>query len=151
MKEKRARVDDALHATRAAIEEGVVAGGGVALLRAQKCLDAFKATGDESVGVEIVRRACEAPLRMIAANAGLEGAVVVQEVKKLKGNMGYDAATEEYVDMLKAGVIDPAKVVRIALQNAASIASLMLTTECMVSELPKKAASHIGAKGYDEY
>jgi chaperonin GroEL len=141
MKEKKARVEDALHATRAAVEEGIVAGGGVALLRAQSALDDLKLSGDEAIGVDIVRRACEAPLRQLVDNAGLEGAVVVQEVKKLKGSMGYDVATHEYVDMIKAGIIDPTKVTRTALQNAASIAGLLITTECMVTEIPEKKES----------
>ncbi len=138
MKEKKARVEDALHATRAAVEEGIVAGGGVALLRAQAALDDLKLSGDEAIGVEIVRRACEAPLRQLVDNAGLEGAVVVQEVKKAKGANGYDVASGEYVDMIKAGIIDPTKVTRSALQNASSIAGLLLTTECMVTEIPEK-------------
>jgi chaperonin GroEL len=137
MKEKKARVEDALHATRAAVEEGVVAGGGVALLRAQKALDKFEATGDEAVGVRIVWSAMEAPLRQLVANAGMEGALVVQEVKKAKGSIGFNVATGEYTDMIAAGILDPAKVTRSALQNAASIAGLLLTTECMVSEIPE--------------
>jgi chaperonin GroEL len=141
MKEKKARVEDALHATRAAVEEGIVAGGGVALLRAQAALDDLKLTGDEAIGVDIVRRACEAPLRQLVDNAGIEGAVVVQEVKKAKGSNGYDVATHEYVDMIKAGIIDPTKVTRTALQNAASIAGLLITTECMVTEIPEKKES----------
>jgi chaperonin GroEL len=138
MKEKKARVEDALHATRAAVEEGIVPGGGVALLRAQVALDDVKASGDEAIGVDIVRRACDAPLRQLVDNAGLEGAVVVQEVKKQKGANGYNVATGEYVDMFKSGIIDPTKVTRSALQNAASIASLLLTTECMITEIPEK-------------
>ena len=138
MKEKKARVEDALHATRAAVEEGIVPGGGVALLRAQVSLDDVKASGDEAIGVDIVRRACDAPLRQLVDNAGLEGAVVVQEVKKQKGANGYNVATGEYVDMFKSGIIDPTKVTRSALQNAASIASLLLTTECMITEIPEK-------------
>ena len=138
MKEKKARVEDALHATRAAVEEGIVAGGGVALIRAQASLDDLKLTGDEAIGVEIVRRSCEAPLRQLVDNAGIEGAVVVQEVKKAKGVNGYDVASGEYVDMVKAGIIDPTKVTRSALQNASSIAALLLTTECMITEIPEK-------------
>ncbi|HMP89868.1 MAG TPA: chaperonin GroEL [Kiritimatiellia bacterium] len=138
MKEKKARVEDALHATRAAVEEGIVPGGGVALLRAQTALDDVKASGDEAIGVDIIRRACDAPLRQLVDNAGLEGAVIVQEVKKQKGANGYNVATGEYVDMFKAGVIDPTKVTRSALQNASSIASLLLTTECMITEIPEK-------------
>jgi chaperonin GroEL len=138
MKEKKARVEDALHATRAAVEEGIVAGGGVALIRAQAVLDDLKLQGDEAIGVEIVRRACEAPLRQLVDNAGIEGAVVVQEVKKAKGSNGYDVANGDYVDMVKSGIIDPTKVTRSALQNASSIASLLLTTECMITEIPEK-------------
>jgi chaperonin GroEL len=138
MKEKKARVEDALHATRAAVEEGIVPGGGVALLRCQDSLNSIKAEGDEAIGVDIVRRACSAPLRQLVDNAGVEGAIVVQEVRKQKGNNGYDVAKDEYCDMVKAGIIDPTKVTRTALQNAASIAALLLTTECMVAELPEK-------------
>ena len=140
MKEKKDRVEDALHATRAAVEEGIVPGGGVALLRVQKVLDKVDVTGDEAVGVEIVRKAIESPLRLLVSNAGEEGAIVVQEVKKGKQSYGYDVATGEYVDMIAAGIIDPAKVTRSALQNAASIAGLLLTTECMVADLPEKNA-----------
>ena len=137
MKEKKARVEDALHATRAAVEEGIVPGGGVALLRASNALSHLKLEGDEATGAEIVRRAIEEPLRMLALNAGVEGAIIVQEVKKLKGNMGYDAEKDEYVDMIKAGIIDPTKVERSALQNAASVSGLLITTECLVTELPE--------------
>jgi chaperonin GroEL len=139
MKEKKARVEDALHATRAAVEEGIVAGGGVALLRAQKALDNVKnLEGDEKVGVAIVRRAVEEPTRQLADNAGREGALVVEEVKKRKGNEGYDVANDEYTDLVKAGIVDPTKVTRTALQNAASIAGLLLTTEALVTEIPEK-------------
>ncbi|MCZ7591825.1 MAG: chaperonin GroEL [Kiritimatiellae bacterium] len=138
MKEKKARVEDALHATRAAVEEGIVAGGGVALLRAQASLADLKVSGDEAVGVDIIRRACESPLRQLVENAGVEGAVVIQEVKRAKGASGYDVATGEYVDMIKAGIIDPTKVTRCAIQHAASIAGLLLTTECMIAEIPEK-------------
>ena len=138
MKEKKARVEDALHATRAAVEEGIVPGGGVALIRAQKALDSLKLEGDEAVGLEIIRRAIEAPLRQLVANAGKEGALVVQEVKKAKGNEGYNVATGEYVDLVKAGVVDPTKVTRSALQNAASISGLLLTTEAVISDIPEK-------------
>jgi chaperonin GroEL len=131
-------VEDALHATRAAVEEGIVAGGGVALLRCQSMLDELKLSGDEAIGAQIVRKACEAPLWQLVNNAGVEGSVVVQEVKKLKGANGYDVANAEYVDMVKSGIIDPTKVTRSALQNAASIASLLLTTEAMVTEIPEK-------------
>lgn len=138
MKEKKARVEDALHATRAAVEEGIVPGGGVALIRAQKALDNTKLEGDEAIGLGIVRRAIEAPLRQLANNAGLEGALIVQEVKKRKGNEGYNVATGEYIDLVKAGVVDPAKVTRSALQNAASISGLLLTTEALITEIPEK-------------
>ena len=137
MKEKKARVEDALHATRAAVEEGIVPGGGVALLRASMALDSLKLEGDEQFGVTIVRRACEEPIRQIVLNGETEGAVVVQKIRAQKDvNYGYNAATEEYEDLVKAGVIDPTKVTRTALQNAASIASLMLTTEAMICSLP---------------
>jgi chaperonin GroEL len=138
MKEKKARVEDALHATRAAVEEGIVPGGGVALIRAQKALDSLKLEGDEAVGMAIVRRAIEEPLRTLADNAGQEGALIVQEVKKRKGNEGYDVAREEYTDLVKAGVVDPTKVTRTALQNAASISGLLLTTEAVITEAPEK-------------
>ncbi len=139
MKEKKARVEDALHATRAAVEEGIVAGGGVAYLRAQKALDNIKGLeADEKVGVAIVRRAIEEPTRQLADNAGKEGALVVEEVKKRKGNEGYDVAADEYTDLVKAGIVDPTKVTRTALQNAASIAGLLLTTEALVTEIPEK-------------
>src|SRR5512132_1859402 len=139
MKEKKARVEDALHATRAAVEEGIVPGGGVAFIRAQKALDSIKGLeGDEAVGVQIVRRAIEEPTRQLADNAGQEGALIVQEVKARKGNEGYDVATGEYTDLVKAGIVDPTKVTRSALQNAASISGLLLTTEAIVTELPEK-------------
>jgi len=137
MKEKKARVEDAMHATKAAVEEGIVAGGGVALLRAGKVLDGLNLTGDERVGVQIVRRAIEEPMRHIATNAGAEGSIVVSKVKEMKKDEGFNAATEVYEDLVKAGVIDPAKVVRSALQNAASVASLLLTTEALISEIPE--------------
>ena len=136
MKEKKARVEDALHATRAAVEEGVVPGGGVALLRCLPVLDKVEAEGDEKIGVDIIRRCLEAPLRQLVDNAGLEGAVIIQEVKKQKGNMGYNVATRQYTDLIKDGVLDPAKVTRMALQNAASISGLLLTSECMITEIP---------------
>jgi chaperonin GroEL len=133
MKETKARVEDALNATRAAVEEGIVPGGGVALLRASAALDKLKLDGDEQVGVGIVRRACEEPVRQIVLNCGTEGAVVVATIKSNPDpNFGFNASTERYEDLVKAGVIDPAKVTRTALQNAASIASLMLTTEAMI-------------------
>jgi chaperonin GroEL len=139
MKEKKARVEDALHATRAAVEEGIVPGGGVALLRAAAALKSLKLDGDEQTGVNIVRRACEEPLRQIVANAGNEGAIVVEKVRANKDpNYGFNAATESYEDLVGSGVIDPTKVTRTALQNAASIASLMLTTEAMICEIPEK-------------
>ena len=138
MKEKKARVEDALHATRAAVEEGIVPGGGVALIRAQTALAALQVAGEAKVGVDIVKRACEAPLRQLTENAGVDGSIVVQAVRNGKGAYGYDVATAEYVDMLKAGIIDPTKVTRSALQNAASIAGLLLVTEAMVTEIPQK-------------
>ncbi len=138
MKEKKARVEDAMHATKAAVEEGIVPGGGVALLRASKALDGLKLTGDQLVGLNIVKRAIEEPMRHIASNAGAEGSIVVSKVKEMKQDEGFNAATEAYEDLVKAGVIDPAKVVRSALQNASSIASLLLTTEALVSEIPEE-------------
>ncbi|MEK6605757.1 MAG: chaperonin GroEL [Nitrospirota bacterium] len=138
MKEKKARVEDALHATKAAVEEGVVPGGGVALLRCIPALEKIKLDHDQQVGINIVRRALEEPIRQIAGNAGLEGSVVVERVKKEKETMGFDAGSEKYVDMLEAGIIDPTKVTRCALQNAASVAGLMLTTEVMVTEIPEE-------------
>jgi chaperonin GroEL len=144
MKEKKARVEDALHATRAAVEEGIVPGGGVALIRAQASIGDLGLTGDEKTGAEIVARAIEAPLRQLAANAGVEGALIVAEVKKGKGNHGYNVATAKYEDLIKAGVVDPAKVTRSALQNAASISGLLLTTECLISDIPKEEAADAG-------
>jgi chaperonin GroEL len=138
MKEKKARVEDALHATRAAVEEGIVPGGGVALLRSLPALDKLKASGDEKIGVDIVRRALEEPIRWIAENAGVEGSIVVQKVREKNGAFGFNAETEEYEDLMAAGIIDPTKVVRSALENASSIAGLMVTTECLVTELPEK-------------
>jgi chaperonin GroEL len=138
MKEKKARVEDALHATRAAVEEGIVAGGGVAFIRAQKALDNLTLEGDEAIGLGIVRRAVEQPLRTLADNAGKEGALIVQEVKKRKGSEGYNVSADQYEDLIKAGVVDPAKVTRTALQNAASISGLLLTTEALVTEIPEK-------------
>ncbi|MCA9600845.1 MAG: chaperonin GroEL, partial [Myxococcales bacterium] len=146
MKEKKARVEDALHATRAAVEEGIVPGGGVALIRSQDGLDKLEVEHDgERVGVQILRRAIEEPLRQISANAGQEGSIVVNEVRKGKDNFGYNARAEKYEDLVKAGVIDPTKVVRTALQNAASVASLMLTTEALVAEKPKEDKAPAGA------
>ena len=138
LKEKKSRVEDAMHATKAAVEEGIVPGGGVALLRSQKSLEAFKAEGDTKIGVDIIKRALEEPLRTIANNAGLEGSIVVEKVRELKQDMGFNALTEKYEDMIKAGILDPTKVVRIALQNAASIAGLMLTTEGLITEMPEE-------------
>jgi len=138
MKEKKDRVDDALHATRAAVEEGIVAGGGVALIRCQKALDAVEVCGDEKVGVAIIRKSLEAPLRQLVENAGLEAALIVENVKNGKGAYGYNVSTGQYTDLVKDGVLDPAKVTRSALQNAASIAGLLLITECMVTEIPEK-------------
>jgi chaperonin GroEL len=148
MKEKKMRVEDALHATKAAAQEGVVPGGGVALLRASKSLGSLEVEGDEKTGVEILRRAMEEPLRRIAQNAGQEGSLIVGKVRAEKKNVGYNAATRKIEDMLEAGIIDPAKVVRAALQNAASIAGLLLTTDAAVADLPEKAASAPG-EGHD--
>jgi chaperonin GroEL len=145
MKEKKARVEDAMHATKAAVEEGIVPGGGVALLRCTTAVDAVQATGDEAVGVRIIRRALEEPLRLIAANAGHEGAVVVGNLRELKGDEGFNALTEKYENLVEAGVIDPTKVVRSALQNAASIASLLLTTEAMICDVGGDEAEGAGA------
>ena len=145
MKEKKARVEDALHATRAAVEEGIVPGGGVALLRAAKALSSINVTGDEKIGVDIIRRACEEPVRQIVNNAGIEGAIVLGKIRENDDtNFGYNAQTEVYEDLVAAGVIDPAKVTRSALQNAASIAGLMLTTEAMICEIPEKKAAPAG-------
>ncbi len=149
MKEKKARVEDALHATRAAVEEGIVPGGGVALLRAYKVLAALKGTGDEQIGIDIIKRACEEPLRQIVVNSGTEGAIVVEKVRENSNpNFGFNAATDTYEDLVLAGVIDPTKVTRTALQNAASIASLMLTTEAMVAEIPEKKPAPAGPGGH---
>jgi chaperonin GroEL len=139
MKEKKARVEDALHATRAAVEEGIVPGGGVALLRGLPALESLKFDDDRLYGVNILRRALEEPVRQIARNAGVDGSVVAAKVKEGKGAFGFNAATETYEDLVEAGVIDPTKVVRVALQNASSVAGLMLTTEALVAERPKKA------------
>jgi chaperonin GroEL len=138
MKEKKDRVDDALHATRAAVEEGIVAGGGVAYIRAIESIADLKGdNGDENTGIQIVRRALEAPLRTIVENAGIEGSIVVQKVREGKADFGFNARTEQYENLLAAGVIDPAKVSRVALENAASIASMLLTTECVVADKPE--------------
>ncbi|MGI6657201.1 MAG: chaperonin GroEL [Desulfobulbus sp.] len=137
MKEKKARVEDALNATRAAVEEGVVPGGGVAYLRCLKVLDTLKLEGEQALGINIIRRALEEPIRQISANAGREGSVIVEHVKTLSGAMGFNATTEKYEDLIEAGVIDPAKVARSALQNAASVSGLLLTTECMIADMPE--------------
>jgi len=138
LKEKKARVEDAMHATKAAVEEGILPGGGVALLRTQKGLESLKVEGDEKIGVDIVKRALEEPIRQIANNAGWEGSIVVEKVKEMKQDMGFNALTEKYEDMIKAGILDPTKVVRIALQNAASIAGLLLTTEGLITDIPEE-------------
>jgi chaperonin GroEL len=154
LKEKKARVEDAMHATRAAVEEGIVPGGGVTLVRAAKALDALKLKDeDEQIGVNIVKRALEEPLRKIAENAGHEGAVIVERVKSEKSDaMGFNAESEQFEDLVKAGVIDPAKVARTALQNAASIAALMLTTEALISEIPEeKKAPAMPGGGMGEF
>ncbi len=151
MKEKKARVEDALHATRAAVEEGILPGGGVAVVRASDAIEGLKLDGDEKIGAGIVKRALMAPLMQIAENAGTDGAIAMEKVKSMKGNGGFDAAKLEYVDLVEAGIIDPTKVVRCALQNAASVASLLLTTDAIVSEIPKKEEKEAApAGGYDE-
>jgi chaperonin GroEL len=155
MKEKKARVEDALHATRAAVEEGIVAGGGVALLRCLPAIETVKGDNeDERIGIDIVKRAVEYPTKWLALNGGYEGSVVVQEVKKRKGNEGFNVASGQYEDLVKAGVVDPKKVTRTALQNAASIAGLLLTTECLITEVPEKEkpappGGHGGMGGMD--
>jgi chaperonin GroEL len=138
MKEKKARVEDAMHATKAAVEEGIVPGGGVALIRSLKALEGLKAEGDQQVGINIVKRAVEEPLRWIAQNAGQEGSIVVQKVKDGDDDFGFNALTDKYENLVAAGVIDPAKVVRSALQNASSIASLLLTTEALIADIPEE-------------
>jgi chaperonin GroEL len=147
MKEKKARVEDALHATRAAVEEGIVPGGGVALLRCQRVLDGIGDNEEQKAGVNIIRRSLEEPLRRISENAGIDGSIVVDKVRNAKGAMGFNAQTEEYEDLMKAGVIDPTKVVRTALQNAASVASLLLTTEAMVADKPEEKKEGGGGGG----
>jgi chaperonin GroEL len=148
MKEKKARVEDALHATRAAVEEGIVPGGGVALIRCLAAIEAVKVSNDdERIGIDIVKRAVEEPTRALAENGGVEGSIVVQEIKKRKGNDGYNVSTGEYEDLVKAGVVDPKKVTRTALQNAASIAGLLLTTECLITEVPEKEKGGGGGHG----
>jgi chaperonin GroEL len=153
MKEKKARVEDAMHATRAAVEEGIVPGGGVALLRSQAALSNLKLDENQRFGVQIVQRAAAEPLRWIARNAGADGSVVMEKVREGKGAYGYNAATGTYEDLIKAGIIDPTKVVRTALQNAASVAGLLLTTEAMVAEKPKeeKAAAPAMPHGGDDF
>src|SRR5882672_7196773 len=148
MKEKKARVEDALHATRAAVEEGIVAGGGVALIRTIRTIEALKLEGDEAIGAQIVRRAIEHPLKQLCANAGVDGGVVVKDVLAGKGNFGYNVATDKFEDLVKAGVVDPTKVTRTALQNAASVAGLLLTTECMITEIPEKKEAPAGGHGH---
>ena len=149
MKEKKARVEDALHATRAAVEEGIVAGGGTALIRAQASIGNLGLTGDEKTGAAIVERAVEAPLRQLVANAGREAALIVERVKKGKGGEGYNVATDKFEDLIASGVVDPTKVTRTALQNAASISGLLLTTECIITDLPSKDAPPAGGGGHD--
>jgi chaperonin GroEL len=156
MKEKKARVEDALHATRAAVEEGIVPGGGVALVRCIPAVEKMELIGDELIGANIIRRAMEEPLRQIVNNAGLEGSVIVEHVKKEKKAVGFNVTTEKYEDLYEAGVVDPTKVTRTALQNAASVASLLLTTEALISEIPDKKKSGAmppgggGGGGYDD-
>ena len=149
LKERKHRVEDALSATRAAVEEGIVPGGGTVLIRAQTAVAGLELTGDEATGAEIVRRALEAPLRQIGQNAGMEGSVIVNKVRELSGNDGYDARLDEYGDMFKAGIVDPAKVVRSALQNAASIAGILLTTETLISDVPEEPGAGGGEHGHD--
>jgi chaperonin GroEL len=150
LKEKKHRYEDALSATRAAVEEGIVPGGGTTLLRSQSVLDALNAEGDELTGVNIVRRALEAPIRQISENAGLEGSVIVEQVRSAKAGIGLNAATGEMVDMVASGIVDPAKVTRSTLMNAASIAGLMLTTEAMVAEKPEKKKAPASGPGMDD-
>jgi chaperonin GroEL len=147
MKEKKARVEDALHATRAAVEEGIVPGGGVALLRVLPEVEKLKLDGDEQIGVNIVKRALEEPIRKLTFNAGVEGSIVLQEIKKRKGSEGFNVETLQYEDLFKSGVVDPTKVTRFALQNAASIAGLLLTTECLITEIPEKEKPAPGQGG----
>jgi len=151
MKEKKARVEDALHATRAAVEEGIVPGGGVALLRTVSSVEALKLEGDERVGANIIKRALEEPMRKISENAGVEGVVVIQKVKEQSGSFGFNAEAEEYTDMIKAGIIDPVKVVRLAIVNSSSIAGLMLTTEALVTEIPEKEKPAPAMPPHPEY
>ena len=149
MKEKKARVEDAMHATRAAVEEGILPGGGVALLRASAQVKAGELSQDEKIGYDIILRACRAPLSQIATNAGKDGGIVCEKVAEGKGNFGYNAATDTYEDLVKSGVIDPTKVTRTALQNAASVASLLLTSEALIAEKPKENAAPAAPAGGD--
>ena len=152
MKEKKARVEDALHATRAALEEGILPGGGVALLRASRTVKPAKdLTHDEKTGYEIIVRACSAPIHQIAENAGQDGGVVVSKVAEGKGNFGYDALHDEYTDLVKAGIIDPTKVTRSALQNAASVSTLLLTSDALIADLPPKDEKPAGGGGHGGY
>ena len=151
MKEKKARVEDALQAARAAVEEGVVPGGGVVFIRSIKALDELKLEGDAATGVDIIRRSLQEPLRQISANAGHEGAIIVQKVAKGQGSFGFNARTEVFEDLVKAGVTDAAKVSRTAIENGASIASLLLTTEALVAEIPEEKAAPAGPPGGDMY
>jgi chaperonin GroEL len=151
LKEKKARVEDAMHATKAAVEEGIVPGGGVALLRCQKALQEIDLEGDMKIGVNIVKRAIEEPLRQIADNAGYEGSIVVEKVKEMDQDMGFNALTEKYENLVKSGILDPTKVVRIALQNASSIAGLLLTTEGLISEIPEKKNTPMYPQAGDMY
>ena len=150
LKEKKHRIEDALSATRAAIEEGIVAGGGVALIRAEAALDKIDLTGEEATGARIVRDSLSEPARLIAYNAGVEGAVIVERIRTEGDSRGYDAATGEWVDMFKTGILDPAKVTRSALQNAASIAALFLTTEAVIADKPEKASAAMAGGGGDD-
>jgi len=151
MKEKKARVEDALHATRAAVEEGILPGGGVAMLRASLGLKPKHATDDAEVGYNIILRACRAPLTQIADNAGVDGGVICEKVGEMKGNMGYNAATGEFEDLVKTGIIDPTKVTRTALQNAASVSTLLLTSDALIAEKPKKEDKKGGGDHDDLY
>jgi chaperonin GroEL len=147
MKEKKARVEDALNATKAAVEEGIVCGGGVALVRSIPAVSKLKLKGEQQFGVNIIKRTLEEPLRQIAQNAGYDGSVVVNEIRARKGNIGFNAASERYEDLMRAGIIDPTKMVRLALQNAASVASLLLTTEAVIAEKPKKEKAAAASSG----
>jgi len=147
MKEKKARVEDALHATKSAVEEGIVPGGGVALLRAAKVIDNLKLKGDELTGAQIVKKALEEPAKLIAANAGFDGSIIINKMKDEKENIGFDAATGEWVDMYSAGIIDPTKVVRSAVQNAASVAALLITTESLVTDKPEEEKKEMPGAG----